>query len=105
MAICIIYFEGFRHDYLNQYNLPTLNRFRNEGVQATDGMRPTFTTMTFPNHISIATGQQKKTHMNDSILSFVCNLGMYQEDHGVVHNEFYDRLLNRTIGMSLYLNS
>ncbi|CAF4899657.1 unnamed protein product, partial [Rotaria sp. Silwood1] len=71
----------FRHDYLNELELPTLNRFRNEGVQARYGMRPTFTTMTFPNHISIATG-------------------MYQEDHGIIHNSFYDRLLNKTIGMS-----
>ncbi|CAF3395042.1 unnamed protein product [Rotaria sp. Silwood1] len=72
--------NGFRHDYLNELELPTLNRFRNEGVQARYGMRPTFTTMTFPNHISIATG-------------------MYQEDHGIIHNSFYDRLLNKTIGM------
>jgi hypothetical protein len=27
---------------------------------------------------------------------------MYQEDHGIVHNSFYDRLLNKTIGMGLY---
>ena len=27
---------------------------------------------------------------------------MYQEDHGIIHNSFYDRLLNKTIGMSLY---
>ncbi|CAF1083781.1 unnamed protein product [Rotaria sordida] len=79
--LLIISLDGFRHDYLNEHILPTLNRFRNEGVQATHGMRPTFTTMTFPNHISIATG-------------------MYQEDHGVIHNSFYDRLLNKTIGMS-----
>ncbi|CAF3854318.1 unnamed protein product, partial [Rotaria sp. Silwood1] len=71
----------FRHNYLHEHNLPTLNRFRNEGVQAKHGMQPTFPTMTFPNHISIATG-------------------MYQEDHGVVYNIFYDRLLNITIGMN-----
>ncbi|CAF1300171.1 unnamed protein product [Rotaria magnacalcarata] len=79
--LLIISLDGFRHDYLNQYEFPILNQFRHEGVQATQGMKPTFTTMTFPNHISIATG-------------------MYQEDHGIVHNSFFDRLLNRTIGMS-----
>ncbi|CAM4899115.1 unnamed protein product [Rotaria socialis] len=78
--LLIISLDGFRHEYLNQYEFPILNQFRNEGVQATQGMKPTFTTMTFPNHISIATG-------------------MYQEDHGIVHNSFFDRLLNRTIGM------
>ncbi len=50
-------FEGFRHQYLNEHVLPTINSFRNEGVQAREGMQPTFTTMTFPNHISIATGR------------------------------------------------
>ncbi len=27
---------------------------------------------------------------------------MYQEDHGIIHNTFLDRLLNKTIGMGLY---
>lgn len=31
------------------------------------------------------------------------NLGMYQEEHGIVHNSFYDRELNKTITMSRYL--
>ncbi|CAF1261505.1 unnamed protein product [Rotaria sp. Silwood1] len=79
--LLIISLDGFGHNYLHEHNLPTLNRFRNEGVQAKHGMQPTFPTMTFPNHISIATG-------------------MYQEDHGVVYNIFYDRLLNITIGMN-----
>ncbi|CAF1254910.1 unnamed protein product [Rotaria sordida] len=78
--LLIISLDGFRHDYLNEHELPTINRFRNEGVHATHGMRPTFTTLTFPNHISIATG-------------------MYQEEHGIVHISFFDRLLNKTIGM------
>ena len=52
---------GFRHDYLNEHQLPNLNRFRDAGVKATRGMRPTFTTMTYPNHISIATGEEKNT--------------------------------------------
>ena len=51
-----LFSKGFRHDYLNEHQLLNLNEFRNQGVQATHGMRPTFTTMTFPNHISIATG-------------------------------------------------
>ncbi|CAF4252842.1 unnamed protein product, partial [Adineta steineri] len=54
--LLIISLDGFRHDYLNEHELPTINQFRNQGVQATHGMRPTYTTMTFPNHISIATG-------------------------------------------------
>ncbi len=30
---------------------------------------------------------------------------MYQEDHGIIHNTFFDRLLNKTIGMGLYFIS
>ncbi|CAF3049475.1 unnamed protein product [Rotaria sp. Silwood2] len=79
-SLKLTYFEGFRHDYLREHYLPTLNRFRNEGVRATHGMRPVFTTLTYPNHISIATG-------------------MYPEEHGIVHNSFYNRLLKLTIGL------
>jgi predicted AlkP superfamily pyrophosphatase or phosphodiesterase len=63
-------FEGFRHDYLNEHQLPTINQFRNEGVQATHGMRPTFTTMTFPNHISIATGVETDSYELFEIVNF-----------------------------------
>ncbi|CAF4039061.1 unnamed protein product, partial [Rotaria sordida] len=79
--LLIISLDGFRHDYLSEHYLPTLNRFRNEGVRATHGMQPTYPTLTYPNHISIATG-------------------MYPEEHGIVHNSFYDRLLKLTIGMN-----
>ncbi|CAF1537915.1 unnamed protein product [Rotaria sp. Silwood1] len=79
--LLIISLDGFRHDYLHEHYLPALNRFRNDGVRATHGMRPSFTTLTYPNHISIATG-------------------MYPEEHGIVHNSFYDRLLKLTIGMN-----
>jgi predicted AlkP superfamily pyrophosphatase or phosphodiesterase len=51
-----VYRKGFRHGYLNTYSLPTFTRIQNEGIKTTHGMQPTFVTMTFPNHISIATG-------------------------------------------------
>jgi hypothetical protein len=54
--------------------------------------------MTYPNHISIATGGEIYLY---NILYLIRNLGMYQEDHGIIHNTFYDRLLNKSIGMSL----
>ncbi len=49
--------KGFRQEYLNTYSLPTINRIQNEGIKTKYGMQPTFVTMTFPNHISIATGK------------------------------------------------
>ncbi len=54
--------------------------------------------MTYPNHISIATGGEIYSY---NIFYLIRNLGMYQEDHGIIHNTFYDRLLNKSIGMSL----
>lgn len=65
---------GFRHDYLNEHQLPNLNRFRDAGVKATRGMRPTFTTMTYPNHISIATGEEKYSEENKKKLFFVLQI-------------------------------
>ena len=53
--------------------------------------------MTFPNHISIATGAVYG--FNRDRISPSLNLGMYQEEHGIVHNTFFDRLLNKTISM------
>jgi predicted AlkP superfamily pyrophosphatase or phosphodiesterase len=65
-----LFYKGFRHDYLNEHQLPTINRFRNEGVQATRGMRPTFTTMTYPNHISIATGGEISFYQSSELVFF-----------------------------------
>ena len=53
--------SGFRHDYLSEHQLPNIDRFRQAGVYAKGGMKPTFTTMTYPNHISIATGEERCT--------------------------------------------
>ncbi|CAF0903576.1 unnamed protein product [Rotaria sp. Silwood1] len=76
--LLIVSLDGFRHDYLKNYSLPTLNRIQNQGVKTINGMEPTFVTMTFPNHISIATG-------------------MYQEDHGIIHNRFFDTNIKKSI--------
>ncbi|CAF0874983.1 unnamed protein product [Rotaria sordida] len=76
--LLIVSLDGFRHDYLNTYSFQTLNRIQNQGIKTTNGMQPTFVTMTFPNHISIATG-------------------MYQEDHGIIHNRFFDTKLQKLV--------
>ncbi|CAF0733735.1 unnamed protein product [Adineta ricciae] len=76
--LLIVSLDGFRHEYLSQYSFPTLNRIQEQGVKTRHGMQPTFVTMTYPNHISIATG-------------------MYEEDHGIVHNRFFDTKLQKAI--------
>ncbi|CAF2432949.1 unnamed protein product [Rotaria sp. Silwood2] len=76
--LLIVSLDGFRQQYLSTYFLPTLNRIQNQGIRTINGMQPTYVTMTYPNHISIATG-------------------MYQEDHGIIHNRFFDTKLGKIV--------
>ncbi|CAF4933941.1 unnamed protein product, partial [Rotaria sp. Silwood1] len=64
--LLIISLDGrFRHQYFHTHALPALNQFRNEGVFATEGMQATFSTMTYPNHISIVTGSRDEGQWSD----------------------------------------
>ena len=69
--VIIISADGFRYDYAEKYNAANILRLRADGVQA-KSMIPSFPSLTFPNHYTIATG-------------------MYPAHHGLVHNQFYDR--------------
>jgi len=53
--VVLISIDGFRWDYLDRFNPPTLRRLAAEGVQA-DGLIPQFPSKTFPNHYTIVTG-------------------------------------------------
>ena len=53
--LVLISIDGFRWDYLDKFNPPTLRRLAAEGVQA-DGLIPQFPSKTFPNHYTIVTG-------------------------------------------------
>lgn len=50
----LISIDGFRPDYLRQGNTPTLDALASRGVLA--AMRPSFPTLTFPNHYTLVTG-------------------------------------------------
>jgi predicted AlkP superfamily pyrophosphatase or phosphodiesterase len=67
--VVLVSLDGFRHDYLDLYPTPALQRLAREGVRA-DRMIPVFPTKTFPTHFSIATG-------------------LYAENHGLVGNRFW----------------
>ena len=69
-TVILISLDGFRYDYLEKFDPPTLNRLAGEGVRA-KWMIPSFPTKTFPNHYTIATG-------------------LYPEHHGIVENNVYD---------------
>jgi len=63
--------DGFRHDLADKYNATHLQILRAKGVQASS-MTPSFPSVTFPNHYSLATG-------------------LYPSHHGLVDNNFFDR--------------
>lgn len=66
----IISLDGFRADFLQRNLTPTLNSFIRDGVSP-KYMLPSFPSLTFPNHFTLATGR-------------------YPESHGIVGNTFWD---------------
>lgn len=71
----LISLDGFRADFLYRNLTPTLNQFVQEGISP-KYMLPSFPSVTFPNHYTMATG-------------------MYPEAHGVVGNTFWDPVLEK----------
>lgn len=69
--VIMISIDGFRYDYAEKYNAAQLLQLSGNGVRAT-AMQPSFPSLTFPNHYSLATG-------------------LYPAHHGLVDNLFYDR--------------
>lgn len=69
----IISLDGFRADFLQRGLTPRLNAFIREGVSPLY-MLPSFPSVTFPNHYTLATG-------------------LYPESHGIVGNTFWDPTL------------
>ncbi|MEP0545504.1 MAG: ectonucleotide pyrophosphatase/phosphodiesterase [Rhodothermales bacterium] len=78
-TVVLVSFDGFRHDYLDRYPTPNFDRVAEAGVRA-DALVPSFPTLTFPNHYSIATG-------------------MYPDRHGLVGNTIYDPGFDATYSM------
>ncbi|MEO6254665.1 MAG: ectonucleotide pyrophosphatase/phosphodiesterase [Ferruginibacter sp.] len=78
--VILISADGFRYDYADKYNAVNLLRLRRRGVKA-KSMIPSFPSVTFPNHYTIATG-------------------MYPSHHGLVYNQFYDRKRKATYSIN-----
>jgi len=80
-------FDGFRWDYLDVAHnygqkTPNFDRLVSEGVSIqSPGIRNAFITKTMPNHYTIVTG-------------------LYEENHGIVANTFYDPVFNDTFDMT-----
>ncbi len=62
--------DGFRHDLAEKYHATHLLELRAKGTMTTS-MTPSFPSVTFPNHYSLATG-------------------LYPSHHGLVDNAFFD---------------
>lgn len=69
--VLLVSFDGFRHDYVERFDLPNFKLFIKEGAKA-EALIPSFPSKTFPNHYTLVTG-------------------LYPGNHGLVDNAFYDK--------------
>ena len=60
-TVVLISIDGFRHDYLELHDAPNIAAIAAQGVRA-DGLMPVYPAKTFPNHLSIVTGQYPAKH-------------------------------------------
>lgn len=67
--VILVSIDGFRPDYLDPAVTPTLSRLAAEG--ASGAMKPSFPTVTFPNHYTLVTG-------------------LHPDHHGIVGNNMLD---------------
>lgn len=75
--VLLISYDGLRWDYLSHATTPNIHWIIQRGVHATQGLKNTFITITAPNHYGMVTG-------------------LYEEDHGIISNGFFDPDLNET---------
>ena len=59
--LILISIDGFRADYLDRGLSPTLSALAQDGVRA-EAMRPSFPSLTFPNHYTLVTGLRPDEH-------------------------------------------
>jgi predicted AlkP superfamily pyrophosphatase or phosphodiesterase len=79
-TVILISLDGFRADYFEIHQPPTLNALARAGTRA-QWMKPVYPTKTFPNHYSIATG-------------------LYPDNHGMIENNMYDAGFDAVFGLS-----
>jgi predicted AlkP superfamily pyrophosphatase or phosphodiesterase len=72
--VILVGIDGFRPDYLDRGVTPTLSDLRADGAFA--AMRPSFPSVTFPNHYTLVTG-------------------LHPDRHGIVNNTMVDAELGR----------
>jgi len=76
VPLLLISIDGYRTDYISRGLSPTLEALASSGVRATDGMQPSFPSLTFPNHYTLVTG-------------------LRPDHHGIVNNTMSDPALGK----------
>jgi predicted AlkP superfamily pyrophosphatase or phosphodiesterase len=71
--LILISFDGWRWDYIDRADVPNLKALAARGVRS-EGLIPSFPTVTFPNHYTIVTG-------------------LLPDHHGIVGNGMFDRTI------------
>ena len=79
-TVILVSIDGFRADYFELHNPPTLNELAKNGVRAR-WMKPVYPTKTFPAHYSIVTG-------------------LYPDNHGLIENNMYDAERGLSFGLA-----
>lgn len=69
--VILVSLDGFRYDYGERHSAKNLQALAAQGALASQGMIPSYPSLTFPNHYTLVTG-------------------LYPEHHGIVANKFYD---------------
>lgn len=69
--VILISVDGLRYDLVDKYHATHLQQLRSNGVAA-NAMKPSYPSLTFPNHYTLVTG-------------------LYPAHHGLVDNTFYDK--------------
>lgn len=77
--LILISADGFRHDYVEKFQANRIKELGKRGVKAAY-MMPSFPSLTFPNHYTLVTG-------------------MYPAHHGLIGNNFYDPLAQRSYSL------
>lgn len=73
--LVLLSIDGFAQRYITQYKPKTLINLIEQGTSA-EALLPVYPSKTFPNHLSIVTG-------------------LYPINHGIVHNSFYHREIEK----------
>lgn len=80
--VILISIDGFRYDYIEKYGTKFLEKLGKDGVRA-ESMQPSYPSVTFPNHYTIATG-------------------LYPSHHGLVGNNMYDPKIEERYSLRNY---